>query len=599
MDIIKQLIAELNLSPSGIGNAIALFNEGATIPFIARYRKESTGSLDEIQLRDILHKYTYYKELDERRAAILESIGDKLTPELRAKIESVLNKTELEDLYLPFKPKRTTRASKAREAGLEPLARWLLECDSASADPAAEAQKYLNPEKGIDSPEKALQGAADILAEEFAEDADAKKWLRSLALEQGIIVSVVRKEFKDQTTKFNMYYDFKEKVCTLPSHRILAMLRGEHEKYLRLALEFPQEAAYNFLETRFVKHKSSATFALVCAAVKDALDRQLSLALETEIRIYLREKAEAEAFVVFGENLRALLLAPPAGQKTVMGIDPGFRTGCKVAVLNDKGAFLEYHTIFPHEPHNKKEAAEETIRGLINKHGVRLIAIGNGTAGRETDLFIKSLLGQIPEALRPVCVMVSEAGASVYSASDVAIAEFPEMDLTVRGAISIARRLQDPLSELVKIDPKAIGVGQYQHDVNQGKLMALLEETVESCVNQVGVNVNLASQELLKYVSGLNRMVAANIVKFRNDKGAFSAREDLKKVSGLGPKMFEQAAGFLRIPEAINPLDNSSVHPERYEFVRSVARALHATVEQLIGNTPVIKSINKNSFVSE
>ena len=601
MNIAEQLIKDFGFQPFQVHNTLALFDEGATVPFIARYRKERTGSLDEIQVRDLLHKYTYYKELQERRETIIESIASqgKLTPELEKKINETLSKTELEDLYLPYKPKRTTRATKAKDAGLEPLARYLMDLQEPQVDLLVEAAKFLNPEKEVDTPQKALQGACDILAEELSDDADIRKWMRELSFEQGLIISEVKKEFEGQKTKFEMYYNFKEKVSTLPSHRILAMFRGEREKVLRLSLEIPEQAAISFLTSKLVKFPGSAAEGTLKNVVADSLSRLLLPATETEVRKEIRDRADGEAFKVFGDNLEALLLSAPAGRKAVIGVDPGFRTGCKLAVVDDTGKYIEHTNIYPNEPQNKKEEARGVLLAYIQKYSIRLIATGNGTASRETDEFVREVLKDVPEEIRPVSVVVNESGASVYSASDVAIKEFPDLDLTVRGAISIARRLQDPLSELVKIDPKSIGVGQYQHDVNQSKLKESLDEVVESCVNRVGVDVNLASEELLKYVSGLNRLIAANIVTYRNQHGAFPSRDTLLKVPGLGEKKFQLAAGFLRIPGGTNPLDNSAVHPERYELVRKMALELNTTLNELIGNTVMIRSLNKSKFVSD
>ena len=601
MDITKQISRELAIRPGQIESVMALLNEGATVPFISRYRKEQTGNLDEIQVRDISHRYAYFTELDERRETILDSVRSqgKLTPELASAILASVSKTEIEDLYLPFKPKRVTRASKARDAGLEPLARRLQNLEDPRADLAAEAAGFINPEKGFDTPEKTLRGAGDILAEEMADDAEARKTLRRLAVKEGFLTAIVRKEFEGQKTKFEMYHDYRERAATLPAHRLLAMLRGEREKVLRLELEFPREKAAAYLEARFVRNPKSAAAPLLREMVKDGLDRLLAPATETEVRKELRAKAEAEAFKVFGDNLRDLLLAPPAGQKAILGVDPGFRTGCKVAAIDRTGRFLEYRAIFPHEPETRTREAAETLRDMIAENGIDLIAIGNGTAGRETESFVRDVLASLPAAKQPLCVMVNESGASVYSASEAAGRELPDLDVTVRGAISIARRLQDPLSELVKIDPRSIGVGQYQHDVDEAKLRAALEEVVESAVNLVGVNVNLASEELLKHVSGLNRKIAAAIVRRRDEDGAFGSREELKSVPGLGAKTFEQAAGFLRIPGARNPLDDSAVHPERYGFVEKLAASLGATVELMIGNSRLLGSLDKEHFVSD
>ena len=601
MNITAQLSSELGLQEPQVKNVLALFDEGATVPFIARYRKERTGSLDEVQIRELSHRYDYYKELDERRQAILDSVREQgaLTPELERKINGALTKAALEDLYLPYKPERATRAAKAKEAGLEPLANWLLALTEERRDVLAKAAEFVNAEKGIDTPEKALCGAKDILAERLSDDADTRKRLRESAAAKGVIISAVKKEFAGKKSKFEMYYDYREKASAVPSHRFLAMQRGEHEKVLRLSLDLPTENTVERLCAALVKHPRSAAAPYLREAALDALDRLLLPAVKTALRTELRERADAEAIKVFGENLSALLLAPPAGRKTVIGLDPGFRSGCKLAVVDDTGKFVENATVYPHEPQRDRDGARAILLTLIRRHKPRLIAVGNGTAGRESDEFVRTTLKDIPADERPLCVTVSEAGASVYSASDVAIKEFPDLDVTVRGAISIARRLQDPLSELVKIDPKSIGVGQYQHDVNQTRLKESLDEVVESCVNRVGVDVNLASEELLKYVSGLNRLTAANIVDHRNRHGAFSKRADLKKVAGLGDKKFQMAAGFLRIPGAENPLDNSAVHPESYGIVKKMAERLNVGISGLIGNTALLKRVDKREFVTD
>jgi len=598
MDISRQIAIDIGVELWQAQNALTLFDEGATVPFIARYRKERTGGLDETTIRDMLHRYRYYTELDQRRAAILDSIREqgKLTAELEQNINATLNKTELEDLYLPFRPKRVTRGRKALDAGLEPLARWLAALEEPDADCLAKAREFIYADKGYATAQEALQGACDILAEELSDNADIRKRLRELAVREGFMVSTVRKEFAGVKTKFGMYYNYRERASAMPSHRVLAMLRGETEKVLSLRLELPREKAIAMLGAICIRHPRSAAAPHLAATVDDAFDRLLLPATETEIRTEIREKAEREAFRVFNDNLRALLLAPPAGRKPVLGVDPGFRTGCKVAAIDGTGKFLEYAAIFPHEPQEKTAEAEETLRTLIEKHSIELIAIGNGTASRETKRFVDGVLAKLGDK-RPICCIVNEAGASVYSASETAIKEFPGLDVTVRGAISIGRRLQDPLSELVKIDPKSIGVGQYQHDVNQAKLKASLDEVVESCVNLVGVDVNLASEELLQYVSGLSRSLAGRIVEHRNRNGAFASREALRSVKGMGAKTFEQAAGFLRIAGSANPLDNSAVHPERYGLVEEMAAALSATVAELIGNTELIQTIDRAKFV--
>jgi uncharacterized protein len=601
MDIIAHISRELAVGTASVGAVIALLGEGATVPFIARYRKERTGDLDETKIREIARRHAYFSELDERRETVLGSIRSqgKLTPALEAKIVATASKTELEDLYLPYKPKRVTRASKARDAGLEPLARWLEGLEASRADLKGKAAEFVDPAKGFETPEKALRGACDILAEEAADDADTRKKLRELAGREGLLQVSVRKEFADQKTKYDMYRDYRERVADVPSHRFLAMLRGEKDKVLRVALEFPRDKALSFLEGRLVRHPKSAAKSLLRDTAADALERLLAPATETEVRRETRAKAEDEAFNVFGQNLRDLLLTPPAGQRPVLGVDPGFRTGCKLAAVDRTGLFLEYRAIYPHEPENRPDEAAKDLLDMITAHGIELIAVGNGTAGRETDLFVRRTIAALPPGRRPLCVMVSEAGASVYSASEEAARELPDHDVTVRGAVSIARRLQDPLSELVKIDPRSIGVGQYQHDVDEARLRVSLEEVVESAVNLVGVDANLASAALLRHVSGLNRKTAGSIVRYRDENGVFGSREELKSVPGLGAKAFEQAAGFLRIPGARNPLDDSAVHPERYALVEGMAAALGATVELMIGNSRLLGSLDRAAFVTD
>jgi len=601
MDIPAQLSRELGLRPRQVEETLALLNEGATVPFIARYRKERTGSLDETQIRQLSQKWSYYRELDERRKTVLASIREqgKLTPELRRAIDNALAKTELEDLYLPYKPKRTTRGSKAREAGLGPLAHWIHACADPRCDLRTKAREFVKPDRLVETVEQALDGASDVLAEELADNAEVRLRLRELAANDGAIVSAPTKEFAGRKTKFSMYYDFRESVRRLPSHRILAMLRGEREKVLKLTLDVPLARAQHGIEGMFIRQRNPATFAFLQDVVADSLKRLLLPATETEIRRLLRERADAEACRVFAENLEALLLAAPAGHKSVLGIDPGFRTGCKVAALDATGQFLEYNAIFPHPPQKETTEARSHLLRMAQEHGVELVAVGNGTAGRETEQFIKTALADIAPDTRPPVVMVSEAGASVYSASETAAREFPDLDVTVRGAISIGRRLQDPLSELVKIDPCAIGVGQYQHDVNQTQLKTALDAVVESCVNRVGVDVNVASAELLRHVSGLNATLADNVVTYRSEHGSFHNRRDLLKVPRLGAKAFEQAAGFLRIPNGDNPLDNSAVHPERYDTVSRIARTLGVSVSELVGNERLLNTVRPETFVSD
>ncbi len=601
MEISQRLAQESGLTSDQVRQALTLFDEGATVPFIARYRKERTGNLDETQLRALAHRYEFHKDLEARKETILASVREqgKLTPELEAKIRETTDKTELEDFYLPYKPKRTTRALKAREAGLEPLARWLVALDDPAGEPAAEAAKFLDPEKGLETAELALQGACDILAEEWSDNAELRKWLRALIAEEGFLLSSARKESADRKTKFEMYYDFREKIGSLPSHRILALLRGEKEKVLKLDLEYPKEKAVRHFVYQVIPHPRSAAAPKLLETVVDAIDRLMASAAETEIRRDLRARAEAEAFDVFGENLRDLLLAAPAGRQVVIGVDPGFRTGCKVAVVDGTGRYLESCTIFPNEPKNDTDGARLALYDLIQTRRASLIAVGNGTAGRETEKFVREALAELPSKSRPLCVVISESGASVYSASPAAKREFPKLDVTLRGAISIARRLQDPLAELVKIEPKSIGVGQYQHDVDQVRLKTALNEVVESCVNQVGVDLNLASEELLQHVSGLNKATAAAVVRVRNEQGPFRSREAIREVKGLGEKTYEQAAGFLRIPGASHPLDNSAVHPERYGLVERMASSLGTTIPSMIGNTALLQSIDPSAFVSD
>ena len=600
MDILNQLSKESTLGVDQISKTVTLLDEGATVPFIARYRKEHTGNLDETQIRNIFHRITYFRELEDRRKTILETIKaqEKLTPELEAKINMVINKTELEDLYLPYRPKRATRASKARDAGLEPLALWLLNLSDTTADIRAYAAPYINEEKGFETSEKALSGACDILAEDLANNSDIRKWLRELAVEKGSFASKVRKKFEDAKTKFQMYYDYNEQAKIIPSHRMLGLFRGEKEKVLLLSLDIPEETALIHINSCLVKYPQSAAAKLLKQTAADSFTRLLLPATETEVRKDTKIRADEEAIRVFGENLKELFLAPPAGQKSVLGIDPGFRTGCKTVALNKTGKLLEYEAIFPHEPQKEKDKAKRIVLEMIQRHHIALIAIGNGTASRETETFIRETLTELPSESRPLSLIVSESGASVYSASETAIKEFPDLDVTVRGAISIGRRLQDPLSELVKIDPKSIGVGQYQHDVDLKKLKISLDEVVESCVNSVGVDLNLASEELLKYVSGLNRTLARNIVIHRNSHGSFVSRKELKKVDGIGSKTYEQSAGFLRIPNGKNPLDNSAVHPERYSLVENMVAALNTTLEKLIGNVSLLQAVEKNRFIS-
>ena len=583
----------------GLVATIELLDEGSTVPFIARYRKEVTGNLDEVQIRDIEEKLGYFRELEDRRQTVLESIEaqGKLTPELRARIEAVLEKNELEDLYLPYKPKRRTKASIAREKGLEPLAQFIYDQKPGDMSLPDYAATFVSADKNVDSADEALAGARHIVAEWLSENADYRKALRAMMMDQGLVVSRAIEGATDPEGKFAMYSDFREPAKTIPSHRMLAIRRGAREEILNFEIEVDRFPALDYLRRKVIQGESECKPHLE-EAIEDAYDRLLNPSIQTEVRLELKERSEEEAIRVFRENLQHLLLAPPAGQLAVLALDPGLRTGCKVAVVDDTGKFLEHSVIYPLEPKNDVIGSARILRGLIEKHRVRAIAIGNGTGSREADGFVKDFLRQA--GLRDVfAVVVNESGASVYSASDIARQEFPDLDLTVRGAISIARRLQDPLAELVKIDPKSIGVGQYQHDVDQKKLVQGLESTVESCVNRVGVDLNTASWALLRYVAGINERTAQKIVEYRNQHGRFRSRVQLTAVPGFGPKTFEQAAGFLRIRGGENPLDMTAVHPESYPVVGKIAQSLGTTIPELISNPELIEKVKIEGFKTE
>jgi len=588
-----RIAKESGLSPKQVAATVSLLDDGATIPFIARYRKEMTGSLDEIRITEIRDRLQQLRELDKRRESILRTLAEQgnLTPELEEQLSAADTMARLEDLYLPFKPKRRTRASVAREKGLEPLARLILDQDGS--DIRAAAKTYIDPEKGVHDDEEALAGARDIIAEIMAEDAAVREMTRQVFLEKGLFVSRVVPGKEETALKYKDYYEWSEPVKTAPSHRILAMRRGEKEEMLYLDVEVPESEVLPLIDDRYVRGAGEAS-AQVRMAILDGYKRLLKPSMETEVRMITRQRADEEAIRVFAENARQLLLAPPLGQKRVMAIDPGFRTGCKTVCLDEQGALLDNTTIYPHTGAAKAEEAARTLRQLTEKFRIQAIAIGNGTAGRETEEFVRKLgLSGV------VIVMVNESGASIYSASDVAREEFPDHDVTVRGAVSIGRRLMDPLAELVKIDPKSIGVGQYQHDVDQQKLQAALDDTVISCVNAVGVELNTASKQLLSYVSGLGPSLAQQIVNYRNTHGAFQNRESLKRVPRLGEKAFEQAAGFLRIRNSDNPLDSSAVHPERYALVAQMAADLGCGVTDLIRDENLRKRIDLNRYVSD
>ena len=575
-----------------IKNLLGLLDEGATIPFISRYRKEMTGSMDEVQVGQVREIYEQFKELEKRKKTVLESIEqqEKLTPELRRQIEHCTDLRELEDIYLPYKPKKQTRASKAKAKGLEPLAAMLMKQDNGDVwDKAARFVK-----NDVENEEEALQGARDIIAEWVSENDRARNTVRRSFDRMAVVKAKVVKGKEEEGEKFADYFDYSEPLRRIPSHRMLAIRRGEAEGILKVAIEIPEEETIESLERIFVKgHNESAE--QVIMAVKDGYKRLLLSSIETEYLQSGKQKADEEAIKVFAENLRQLLLAPPLGNRRVLGIDPGFRTGCKVVCLDETGNLVHNETIYPHSPQNEVKQAANKITNLVNSYRIEAIAIGNGTAGRETERFIQSLRYD-----RDIQVfVVSESGASIYSASKIARDEFPQYDVTVRGAVSIGRRLMDPLAELVKIDPKSIGVGQYQHDVDQSKLKESLDRVVESCVNRVGVNVNTASKYLLTYVSGLGPTLAENVVTYIKENGAFRSRSELKKVKRMGAKAFEQSAGFLRIEGAGNPLDNSAVHPESYYIVEKMARDLGVGVHELIGNETLCGRIEPQRYVDE
>ncbi|HQF74617.1 MAG TPA: Tex family protein [Syntrophales bacterium] len=591
---IARIAAELSLAPGRVRAVAGLLEEGGTVPFIARYRKEATGSLDEVAITGIRDRLEQLAELDKRREAILKSLEERqlLTDELKEKVNAAETMAALEDVYLPFRPKRRTRATVAKEKGLEPLAAILFAQDAAT-DPAAEAAAFVDAEKGVETVDDALAGARDIIAEWVNENQEARARIRDLFAAKGVFKSKVIADREAEGAKFRDYFAWEEPVASAPSHRVLAMRRGENEKILSLGISPPEEEALKLLEEQFVTGQGPAS-GQVREAVHDGYRRLLCWSMETEIRLETKKRADEAAIRVFADNLRQLLLAPPLGQKNVLAIDPGFRTGCKVVCLDRQGKLLHNDTIFPHFSEEGKAKAAETIRELVGTFSIEAVAVGNGTAGRETEAFVRGLgLAGIP------VILVNESGASVYSASKAARDEFPDQDVTVRGAVSIGRRLMDPLAELVKIDPKAIGVGQYQHDVDQGALKRSLDDVVSSCVNAVGVEVNTASPQLLTYVSGLGPQLAANIVAYRNEHGPFETRESLRKVPRLGPKAFEQAAGFLRIRGGKNPLDASAVHPESYAVVEAMARDLECSVTDLVKDEAKRKAIDIAKYVSD
>ncbi|MBK9796558.1 MAG: helix-hairpin-helix domain-containing protein [Holophagaceae bacterium] len=602
MDQVLDLMAkELKLPRAGVAAIAALLEEGNTVPFIARYRKEMTGSLDEVAIRAVEDRHAYYKDLLDRRRTVLKTIDEqgRLTPELRAKIETTWVKAELEDLYLPYKPKKRTKATAARERGLEPLLDSLL-ADDSGADPFIISEPFIKDEDGCRSPSECMEGAGHILAERLSEDAPIRAWLRLEFHEHGVLKSGIREERKaDQAAlRFRPYFDFAEAIRKIPSHRLLALRRGEKEDILTVKLVVERENLVSQLVAKVQVNPGSGYRRFLNDVCGDAFDRLLAPAIESDVRYEAKKKADGEAIKVFQTNLDHLLLAPPAGQRCTLGVDPGIRTGCKLVVINRLGQLVQNEVIYPLEPKRDLDGSRALLEKLCTENPIEAIAIGNGTGGREVEAFIREWLKETNRS-GLICVSVSEAGASVYSASDIAREEFPEHDVTVRGAVSIARRFQDPLAELVKVDPKSIGVGQYQHDVNQTALKKGLDDVVESCVNRVGVDLNSASYRLLAYVAGIGEGLAKGIVAHRFEHGAFKRREQLMEISRFGAKAFQQAAGFLRIPDGEDPLDASAVHPESYPVVQRICQLSGQTVPQLIGNDAVLDSLDPKLFVDE
>ena len=595
-EILLHIAQTLKVPLRGLVAVIELLDEGGTVPFIARYRKEATGNLDEVQILAIEESLAYFRDLASRRETILASIAEqgKLTDELKARIEATLDKAELEDLYLPYKPKRRTKATIAREKGLEPLAAYLWAQQNTGQPLESFAATFVNAELGVATADEALEGARHIVAEWISEDADLRKALRQLLFDEGVVVSRKSTDAVDEQEKFKMYYEYSEPVKTIPSHRMLAIRRGEAENILYFLLEIEPERAIAILQRHVLRQSGDWTPQLVMA-IDDAWKRLLNSSIQGEIRLELKRRSDTEAIRVFRDNLYNLLLAPPAGPISVLGIDPGLRTVCKVAVVDETGKLLAHDVFYLHtSKHGNAEAAPK-LEALLRTHNVRAIAIGNGTASRETDAFVREFLKE--KKIEGIfSATVSESGASIYSASAVARQEFPDLDLTVRGAISIARRLQDPLSELVKVDPKSIGVGQYQHDVDQRQLQESLETVIESCVNKVGVDLNTSSWTLLRFVAGITERAALNIVSFRNEKGSFRSRMQVLEVPGIGPKTFEQAAGFLRIRNGDDPLDGTAVHPESYPVVEQIAASLKTTVKAIIQEPQLLEKVDRSQL---
>ncbi|WP_254509096.1 Tex family protein [Anatilimnocola floriformis] len=596
---IREIGVALGVSPAQIQSAVQLLDEGNTIPFIARYRKEATRGLDEVALRQIEDALAKARELAQRKTTILKTIHEQgqLTPELQAQIQTCTDRQVLESLYLPFKPERRTKATAARERGLQPLADLLLRQERLNRPKSTVLKPYVNAEKGVETEEAALQGACDILAEQWSQHPPLRQWLLEQAGGYGVIASTVKRGKQAEASKFEMYFDHREPVKRVPSHRLLAMNRGEAEGLLKVSLKLDDEFVLANIKPELAHNPQFEFYRELQTAVEDCYQRLLLPAVESAVFEDLKNRADQEAIAVFASNLRELLLAAPAGPQMTIGVDPGFRTGCKLAVVDGTGKFLSHTTIYPTPPKSDLEGAAQTLKALITKYDAKLIAIGNGTASRETEAFVADVIKR--NGLQVTQVKVSESGASIYSASELAAREYPDLDLTIRGAISIAHRLQDPLAELVKIDPKSIGVGQYQHDVNQSLLRKSLDREVESCVNLVGVDVNLASAPLLAHVAGIGPKLAEKIVEYRDANGRFKSREELENVPKLGRKAFEQAAGFLRIRDGQQPLDNSAVHPESYYVVKRMAAKLNVSTKELVGNGTLATRLQAADFVDE
>lgn len=602
--VLKQLMSEFPVRQEFIQNTLMLFEEGNTIPFIARYRKEWTGNLDEVQLREIKERYDYLVDLQERKCVIINTISEqgKLTPDLEGKINACLIKQELEDIYLPFKPKKRTKATEAMEKGLGPLAEIIMAQELTQGDLEDIARPYLCEEKGVLNIEQAYIEAGFICSEKISEMADLRKFIRDVTTKKGIIVCKVKRGYEDQPTKFNMYYDYQEPINGIASHRVLAIRRGMKEGVLSVSIQSPVEEIIEGLRGNVIKNQNSIFTQMIEYFIDDAYKRLIEDSIEKQIWNELKEVSDGPAIAIFSKNLRDILLTPPVFGKIIMGIDPGQRTGCKIAIIDNTGKFLDSATIYPHPPVNKRGEALTILLDLIDKFQVEYIAIGNGTASRETEVLVRELLSvraREEAGWEVMPVVVNEAGASVYSASDVAREEFPNLDVTIRGAISIARRLQDPLAELVKIDPKSIGVGQYQHDVDQKSLKKALDEVVESCVNYVGVDLNTASASLLRYVSGIGPQLAKQIISRREDKGGFKNRTELLDIPRFGAKAFEQSAGFLRIRNGDQPLDNSAVHPESYYIVEAMSRDKGVSISELMYNLELINQIDPDTYITE